>query len=64
MRDRLPHEGMLSGYLHGKSQIPLRYPASEPSRELVREPVYDLLASWLQTCWRAASEPGSAISAR
>ena len=29
-----------------KSQIPLRYPASEPARELVRELVCELLASW------------------
>jgi len=31
-------------------QIPLRYPASEPARELVRELVCYLLASWSQTC--------------
>jgi len=29
-----------------KGQIPLRYAASEPARELVRELVCDLLASW------------------
>jgi len=29
-----------------KGQIPLRYPASEPARELV----CDLLDSWSQTC--------------
>ena len=29
-----------------KGQIPLRYAASEPARELVRELVCDLLSSW------------------
>jgi len=33
-----------------EGQIPLRYPASEPARELVGELVCDLLASWSKTC--------------
>jgi len=32
--------------LVSKGQIPLRYPASEPAGEVVRELVCDLLASW------------------
>ena len=32
--------------------VPLRYPASEPARELV---CY-LLASWSQTCWQAGQQ--------
>jgi len=33
-----------------KEKNPSRYPAGEPALQLVRELVYDLLASWLQTC--------------
>ena len=38
-----------TSHLLGKSQVPVRYPASEPARELVCELICDLRAS----CWTA-----------
>jgi len=45
-----------------KGQIPLRYTASEPARELVRELVCDLLATWSQTRCEPVCDQVLAIS--
>jgi len=44
------------------SQIPLRYPASEPACALVRDLVCDLLASWSQTWFPTCHRRVRAIS--
>ena len=47
-----------------KSLIPLRYPASEPARELVSELVCDLLASWIVCDRQNSITLSSSLAAR